>query len=82
MKLENDLRPMKFIEIWVRKESFIKAVGAGMSIDFTKFFFEPISDMLWKVTHSINDSNYYIKDLETFDESYRAAICCETRDIL
>lgn len=38
MKLENDLRPMKFIEIWVRKESFIKAVGAGMSIDFTKFF--------------------------------------------
>ena len=77
MKIERNLRAVQFTEIWVRKESFIKAVGAGMNIDLAGFSFESKSDMLWNVIHKINRFSYYIKDINTFAEGYRAAVCCK-----
>lgn len=48
-----------------------------MNIDLAGFSFESKSDMLWNVIHKINRFSYYIKDINTFAEGYRAAVCCK-----
>lgn len=80
MQCELSKRAVCFTEIWVRKESFAKTVGMGLNIDLSKFYFSPISNMLWKAVHSVNNYNYHIKDINIFDKEYRVAVCCKTKE--
>ena len=66
--LFGEARDRAFIRLWVRKESFVKAVGKGMNIDFSAFSAlvrPPSSDWFW---HDVD-----------FGDGYLGCVCARDR---
>ncbi|MDR2023974.1 MAG: 4'-phosphopantetheinyl transferase superfamily protein [Hungatella sp.] len=78
MKYRGDDRIKRFYQYWVLKESFIKAVGKGLSIPLDKFsFHEGADNGLLYVNHQINENKYLSRQLPCFDRQYEMAVCIQ-----
>lgn len=69
----------RFYEYWVLKESFVKAVGLGLSIPLDEFAFSNFKGHeLLRVNHSVDNHNYISQKFNFSDSSYELAICVQT----
>lgn len=66
------MRIEEFYRIWTLKESFVKAIGAGLAISLDSFNII-LSDKC-SVVHSINENIYYFKEYNI--SGYKTAVCC------
>ncbi len=72
----------RMFRIWTMKESFLKAVGRGISLPMGEFSVavdEENNEVL--VKHIFNDKEYHMKEYHTIP-GYRVSVCCQgSRDI-
>lgn len=64
----------KFYEIWVLYESFLKAIGQGLSIPFNRYSFEKNGD-IFKVIHDYDNNSYISQVINLNDGDYIFAVC-------
>lgn len=69
----------RFFDYWVLKESFMKSIGFGLSIQLNAFRFTADSNGLLRVVQSINDRHYKSRQLY-FGKNYKLAVCRETSE--
>jgi len=60
-----------FYSVWTLKESYIKAIGKGVSIPLSNFTIKILQD---KIKSYKTDPNYYFKQYE-IDKNYKMSIC-------
>ncbi|WP_040951489.1 4'-phosphopantetheinyl transferase family protein [Gorillibacterium massiliense] len=77
LRLPNDERLSYFFTLWTLKESFIKAVGKGLSIPLRSFSFFPSADEYADFTLQCEkpvEQDYYFKQY-SIDPDYKLAVC-------
>lgn len=74
----NSNRLERFYEIWTLKESYIKAVGRGLSIPLNSFNISMKSGSIVIETES-GPKDYYFKQYD-FDSNYKMAVCTTGRE--
>lgn len=62
-----------FFRIWTLKESFMKATGLGMGLSLKDFYFK-FDEKQVDVYQSLNEEQYYFKEVDFFD-GYKYAVC-------
>jgi 4'-phosphopantetheinyl transferase len=71
--LPEEERTVKFIELWTLKESFLKAIGRGLTRNLNSFSVEP-NGRLFKVSGEDSSNDHHLKLFE-IDPGYRLAVC-------
>jgi len=71
--LPEEERTSKFIELWTLKESFLKAIGRGLTRNLNSFSVEPHNG-LFVITGDDSSGKYFLK-LLAVDPGYRLAVC-------
>lgn len=80
-ELTLDQQLIRFYELWTLKESYIKAVGKGLSIPLNSFSFRFQPDEgHFQLKADNGDDDYEIRQFE-LDSDYRLALCCKEREI-
>ena len=64
-----------FYQLWCAKESYIKAVGKGLSISLDSFTIN-IYNNLYSIKHNSENSKLYIKECE-IDSNYVLVVCSQ-----
>lgn len=79
--LSKDKKIQSFYENWTKKEAFIKCLGLGLSFDLKNCFvgFEAGSTVKLKPTFFSTNKNWFIKDIELKNKSFKAAVALETK---
>lgn len=72
-----DKRELLFYELWVLKESFMKAEGSGLGIPLNSFYMEEVYSGEGQVRQSRNDRSYYYKLYPFHDRALSLAVCSE-----
>lgn len=67
-----------FYELWVLKESYIKAIGAGLSIPLNSFSIQPYNNKVQMLSKN-NPTNYIFK-LHNLSSDYKLAVCIKTKN--
>jgi 4'-phosphopantetheinyl transferase len=68
----------RFIELWTLKESFLKAIGHGLTRNLNSFSIEP-NGRLFRISGDDSSNEYHLK-LYEIDPEYRLAACASTTD--
>jgi 4'-phosphopantetheinyl transferase len=76
--LQPDERTVKFIELWTLKESFLKAIGRGLTRNLNSFSVNPVGE-IFVISGDDSSGEYYLK-LFPVDTGYRMAVCAPTDD--
>ncbi len=78
MKCPKEAQAEYFCKLWTLKESYVKALGMGLSKSFTSFWFEIHGGDIRMYTeeNGHNDYYFYVYPLEP---GYEAAICTKER---
>lgn len=71
---ESSQRLMFFYDLWTLKESYIKAIGIGLSIPLNSFSFIFSENGHIKVTTENDYGDYYFKQYN-IDENYKMSVC-------
>jgi len=76
MEHSDEGRSRRFYQYWVLKESFIKAVGLGLSIPLNQFsFHDKAHSGLLHVEHNVNEGRYLSQEFSFCDSQYEMALC-------
>lgn len=67
-----------FCKLWTLKESYVKAIGMGLSKSFTSFWFEIHGGDVRMYTEESGRNDYYFY-VYSIGEGYQAAICTKDR---
>lgn len=81
-RAEEAQKAIVFHELWVLKESFIKAEGSGLGIPLDSFYMEGIGEKKGRVIQSKNNKNYYYKLYPIRDRDFSLAVCSEEKDFI
>lgn len=73
-------RERLFYDLWVLKESFMKAEGSGLWIPLDSFYMETLNKKSGIVKHERNSKNYYYKLYRLKDQRFSLAVCSEEVD--
>jgi 4'-phosphopantetheinyl transferase len=76
--LPDEERTERFIELWTLKESFLKAIGRGLTRNLNSFTIEP-DGRLFRITGDDSSNDYHLKLFE-IDPGYRLSVCATTTD--
>lgn len=74
---EEENREKFFYDLWVMKESFMKAEGTGLGIPLDSFYMEEIHKGRGRVRQSRNDKNYYYILYHLENMPFSLAVCSE-----
>jgi len=77
MNTELDRRISYFYELWTLKESYLKAIGKGLSIPLDSFSMQ-LDIVGWKPIKN-NDELYFFKQYE-IDKDYKMAVCAKNKN--
>jgi len=69
-----------FYELWTLKESYIKAIGRGLSVSLNTFSFSVTNDNIHFITDSDNKSLCFNFKQYNIDKNYKMAVCSTNRD--
>jgi len=78
-ELPVDERTARFIELWTLKESFLKAIGRGLTRNLNSFSVEP-HDGFFVISGDDSSAEYLLK-LYDLDPDYRLALCAPSTDL-
>ncbi len=76
--MQPDERTEKFIELWTLKESFLKAIGRGLTRNLNSFSVNPVGEV-FVISGDDSSGEYYLK-LFPIDPGYRMAVCAPSDD--
>lgn len=79
-KAKEKERERLFHELWVLKESFMKADGRGLRIPLNSFYMEGICKETGRVEQNQNARIYYYKLYRTAGKTFSLAVCSEEED--
>lgn len=80
-ELEEEQRQRAFFELWVLKESFLKAEGRGLRIRLDSFCVKPGIEGKGQVEQSLNDRNYFFQLYQIPGELASLAVCSEEKEL-
>jgi len=72
--LSKDEQIDAFFNSWVLYESFLKAIGTGLCIDFSKFYFKRYPNSIY-VVQDYNKLDYQASLCDIDDQEYKLAVC-------
>lgn len=70
-------RERLYHDLWVLKESFMKAEGSGLGISLDSFYMEEISRGTGRVCQSRNEKDYYYMLYRLEDMPFSLGVCSE-----
>lgn len=73
-------RELLFYELWVLKESFIKADGFGLGIPLDSFYMEETGKETGKVVQSRDGESYFYKLYRIKDRGFSLGACSQEKD--
>ena len=74
---EEEEQTLRMFRIWTMKESFLKAIGRGMSLSLKDFSIHVDEESgRARVRHSFDAKYYYMKEYREI-EGYCTAVCCQ-----
>ena len=74
---EEEERTRRMFRIWTMKESFLKAIGRGMSLSLGDFAIRMDEESgRARVRHSFDAKYYHLKEYQEID-GYCTAVCCQ-----
>ncbi|EFM10630.1 4'-phosphopantetheinyl transferase [Paenibacillus curdlanolyticus YK9] len=80
-ELTPEQQQLRFYELWTLKESYIKAVGKGLSLPLNSFSFRFQADEgRYQLKADNGDDDYEIRQFD-LDSDYRLALCSKEREI-
>ncbi len=77
---EESQRGPLFHNLWVLKESFMKAEGSGLLIPLDTFYMEEIGRGMGRVIQHQNNKDYYYKLYSIRDKEFSLGVCSEEMD--
>ena len=69
-------KTLRMFRLWTMKESFIKAIGRGMSLSLQDFAVHMEESGRARVRHSFDAKYYHMKEYREID-GYCTAVCCQ-----
>ncbi len=72
-------REQAFYGLWVRKESFLKAMGEGLRLPLDSFCTAGEAGIV-KVEQTLKEAAYYVREYELEGRAYSLAACSEETD--
>ncbi|MDS0524593.1 4'-phosphopantetheinyl transferase superfamily protein [Clostridium sp. SHJSY1] len=70
-----------FYKIWTLKESYVKYVGKGLSINFNSFKFNIAQDNKFNIDNTKNDIQLYFKNYNILDK-YQLSVCSKKDEFI
>lgn len=78
--IDEEQKERLFHELWVLKESFMKAEGSGLLIPLDSFYMEDIQKETGKVIQNQNSRVYYYRLYQMENKRFSLAACSEEAD--
>lgn len=79
---DKEERELLFRQLWVLKESFMKAEGSGLRIPLNSFYMEEMERGVGKVIQSQNSKSYYYRLYHIEDKAFSLGVCSEETEFL